>query len=163
MEKDTRGKKTDHFRKFICQVEDTYKPSGSWPLQESGYHWWRANQYNVTISPCQIAYSSSFHKHMHPLQSTSSAWAENEKNSTKVPSSRKSLSRGVVSVFGPSFLTQLHFLSTGSPNLPLCSLYWAWIKITRISPPSSMKKKKKSMDQFHACNSSMQCNEWGSS
>lgn len=27
-------------------------------------------------------------------------------------------------------------------NVLLCSLYWAWITITRISPPSSMKKKE---------------------
>ena len=142
-------------------MEDTYKPSGSWPHQESGYHWWRANQCNVTISPCQIAYSTSFHKHMQPLQSTSSAWAENEKNSTKVPSSRKSLSRGVVSVFGPIFLTQLHFLSTGSPwqllRIYLFVLYTGHGSQSHVSPhPHLWKKKRNQWTSFmratHQCN-----------
>ena len=46
----------------------------------------------------------------------------------KVSSSRKSLSRGVLSAFGPNFLTQLHFQST-------C------LVLTCMSLPLSMKKK----------------------
>lgn len=142
LEKDTWGKKTDQSEKFIFPGVGYLWTYSRLTTPENGYHWRRVYQVYVTIAPCKIAYSSSFHKQKYLLQSTCSTWAENDKNSRKVPSSRKGLSTEVVSAFGPNILHSLkRENNVNGPVLcmqlinvmqwlrQLCSLDWAWIAV----------------------------------